>query len=177
MSKLMRFGVLLALVSVLPVGAQDQWHNLRTPGIPRLQNSTPDLAAPAPQSPEGRPDFTGIWQANLGSYSLLNLVVDLKAGEIQPWAVKLFQDRSENYIRDNPFLRCMPGTGPSVTLGTLGMFRVLQTPGIIAMLPEGNWGPASYRTIFTDGRSLPANPNPTWQGYSVGRWDGDTLVV
>lgn len=177
MSDRMRFRVLLALASILPVGAQDQWHNLRTPVIPRLQNGAPDLAAPAPQSPEGHPDLTGIWQANLGSYSLLNLAVDLKAGETQPWAARLFQDRSENYIRDNPFLRCMPGTGPSVTLGTLGMFRVIQTPGIIAMLPEGYWGPASYRTIFTDGRSLPANPSPTWQGYSVGRWEGDSLVV
>ena len=57
------------------------------------------------------------------------------------------------------------------------MYKILQTPGVIAFLPEGLYGPGVHRQIFTDGRELPANPNPTWQGYSVGHWEGDTLVV
>lgn len=154
-----------------------QWLDFRTPGIPRLQNGQPNLAAATLKAADGHPDLTGIWRADLGAYSLLNLTTDLAKDEIQASAAALFQQRSENYIRENPFLRCLPSIGPATSLGVLGMYRILQTPGIVALLPEGSWGPASYRQIFMDGRELPKNPNPTWQGHSVGHWDGDTLVV
>src|SRR5262249_38805251 len=62
-------------------------------------------------------------------------------------------------------------------LGMLGPYKILQTPGVIAFLPEGFYGPAVHRQVLMDGRRLPENPNPTWQGYSVGHWEGDTLVV
>jgi hypothetical protein len=55
-----------------------------------------------------------------------------------------------------------------------GPFRIVQTPQITTVLYEV---PNNFRQIFTDGRTLPKDPNPTWQGYSIGRWDGDTLVV
>jgi hypothetical protein len=54
------------------------------------------------------------------------------------------------------------------------MQKFIQTPGLLVMLYEMN---ANYRQIFLDGRALPEDPNPSWQGYSVGKWDGDTLVV
>jgi hypothetical protein len=53
------------------------------------------------------------------------------------------------------------------------MYKILQTPGVIGFLSEGG----GYRQVLTDGRPLPEDPNPTWQGYSVGHWEGDTLVV
>jgi hypothetical protein len=67
--------------------------------------------------------------------------------------------------------------GPATSLGLVGPFKILQTPTVVAFLPEGFYGPGLYRQVFTDGRELPKNPNPTWQGYSVGHWEGDTLVV
>ena len=168
----------LAILSMLlATSAAAQWLDFRTPGIPRLPGGQANLAAEAPKLADGHPDLSGVWRANLGSYSLLNLAAELRSSEIRPSAAALFQQRSENYIRDNPFFRCLPPIGPATSLGVLGMYRILQTQQIIALLPEGYYGPSSYRPIFVDGRELPENPNPTWQGYSVGHWDGDTLVV
>jgi hypothetical protein len=174
----MRSLLVTILGGVVATTAFAQWLDFRTPGIPRLPNGQPNLTAAAPKTPDGHPDLSGIWQVkNLGTYSLLNLAADLKPTEIQPWAATLFQQRSENYIRDNPFFRCLPPIGPATSLGVLGMYRILQTPGVIAFLPEGSYGPSSYRQIFMDGRDLPKSPNPIWQGYSIGHWDGETLVV
>jgi hypothetical protein len=53
-------------------------------------------------------------------------------------------------------------------------FKILNSSGMIAILYEALH---SYRQIFMDGRKLPKDPNPTWMGYSVGHWDGDTLAV
>ncbi|MCU1338690.1 MAG: hypothetical protein JWO19_4271 [Bryobacterales bacterium] len=92
---------------------------------------------------------------------------ELKPAEIQPWAETL---RLEDLGKDHPNYRCLPGIGPYVNFG---MYKILQTPGAIAFLSEAG----GYRQVLTDGRPLPADPNPTWQGYSVGHWDGDTLVV
>ena len=67
---------------------------------------------------------------------------------------------------------CLPG-GPSEILN--GMYRIIQTPTMLALLYEG--GSGRYRQIFVDGRKLPKDPNPSWLGSSVGHWEGDTLVV
>jgi len=78
-----------------------------------------------------------------------------------------------DFSGDNPDVRCMP-------LGVLQMQthpfmrRIVQTPGFMAILHERDM---EYRQIFTDGRPLPADPNPSWNGYSSGKWEGDTLVV
>jgi hypothetical protein len=64
----------------------------------------------------------------------------------------------------------LPGIGPQLSFG---MYKILQTPGVIGFLGEGG----DFRQILTDGRPLPPDPQPTWQGYSVGHWEGDTLVV
>ena len=69
--------------------------------------------------------------------------------------------------------RCLPVSVPF--LNFRGLSRIVQTPGLIVILHESPNSP--HRTIFTDGRELPKDPNPTWLGYSVGRWDQDTLVV
>ena len=55
-----------------------------------------------------------------------------------------------------------------------GPRKIVQTPGMLVILIEYNM---SYRQIFLDGRPLPADPNPAWDGYSTGKWEGDTLVV
>jgi hypothetical protein len=159
----------LAVILVASSSASAQWLKTPTPGIPRTSDGKPNLTAPAPKSADGRPDLSGLWRADPGGYSL-NIVSDLKASEIMPWADELYRKRSEEFGKDFPGYRCMPDIGP---FATFGLFKLLQTPSTVAMLTEG--GP--HRQILSDGRALPVDPNPTWQGYSVGRWDGDTFVV
>ena len=151
-----------------------QWLQHRTPGIPRTAEGKPNLTAPAPRTPEGKPDLTGLWSIPLdtavGNIAIRN-VGDLKPDEVQPWARALVQQRSENLGRDNPRYRCLPeGPGYS-TRG--GMLKLIQTPTMMIMLNED----LTYRQVFMDGRALEADANPSWMGYSVGHWDGDTLVV
>jgi hypothetical protein len=154
---------------ILPATAQGQWLNYKAPGIPRTADGKPDLAAPAPKLPDGKPDLSGIWRANAGGYGV-NIASDLKAGDIRPWAQALYQQRKENLSKDYPGIRCLPGIGPELSFGA---YKILETPGVVGFFSETD----GFRQILTDGRPLPADPQPTWQGYSVGHWEGDTLVV
>lgn len=74
---------------------------------------------------------------------------------------------------NDPVLRCDP-TGPPRLLTLPNPFEIIQIPGRVLMLFEEYH---IWRTIWTDGRSLPKDPDPSWLGYSVGRWQGDTFVV
>jgi hypothetical protein len=127
----------------------------------------------APKAADGMPDLSGIWRARAGGYAL-DVTSDLKPDEIQPWARALYQQRQENFARDSPALHCLPTFGPAVSSW---MYKILQTPTVIAFLPEAYPLPSAFRQILLDGRALPKDLNPTWQGYSVGHWEGDALVV
>jgi hypothetical protein len=153
----------------LVASADAQWLKDKTPGVPRDKDGKPKLDAPPPRLADGTPDLSGLWRTDPGAY-LDNIASDLKPGETLPWAEALFKRRSEEFGTNHPTYRCMPEIGP---LYTFNIFKMLQTPGTMAMLSES--GP--YRQILTDGRELPKDPNPTWMGYSVGRWEGDTFVV
>jgi len=157
---------------VMPVAAQ--WVRYRTPGIPRFTDGRPNLTAPAPRTADSKPDLTGLWDMftdrAVGSVAVRN-VGDLKPTDVQPWAQALVQQRTENFGKDNPRYRCLP-EGPDYTTGG-GIKRFIQTSAMMVILSED----LTYRQIFMDGRSLETNPNPSWMGYSVGHWDGDTLVV
>ncbi len=168
----------LALATALglfPVSLAAQWLTFRTPGIPRTADGKPNLSAPAPHTADGHPDFTGLWvmplDTAIGNIGVRN-AGDLKPADIRPWAQGLIQQRSEDYGRDNPRYKCLP-EGPGYSTGAGGLKKFLQTPTMLVMLNED----LTYRQIFMDGRSLEANPSPSWMGYAVGHWDGDTLVV
>jgi hypothetical protein len=153
-----------------PLGAQ--WIAQPTRGIPRTSDGKPNLSAPAPRAPDGKPDLSGLWRFDPGAYAG-NIVADLKPAEILPWADALYKARMENLGKDDPgTFKCLP-QGPRASYGGAGWARVIQTPALIAILFEN----LSYRQIFMDGRELPQDPSPSFMGYSVGRWDGDTLVV
>ena len=96
--------------------------------------------------------------------------------KVQAWARTAMAEHESNYYRDGPHMQCLP-QGPSYIAGAGGgggnMRRIVQSPSVIAILNPDT----TYRQIFTDGRALEPDPLPIWQGYSVGRWDGDTLVV
>jgi len=159
----MRRIILILTAFSATVGAQ--WLNYPTPGIPRLPDGKPNLTAPAPRTSDGKPDLTGIWTG-------FNGVADLKLDDSQAWARTLVQQRTDNFGRDNPRYLCLPD-GPTAADPVGVMRRILQTPAILAILYED----LTYRQIFMDGRKLETDPNPSWMGYSVGRWDGDALVV
>ena len=165
----------VALVSVLSTPAAAQWINYPTPGIPRLPDGKANLSAPAPRTAEGKPDLSGIWRAGrAGEYGYdYNVAQNLKPGDVQPWAQALRLQRVQDFRKDSPLARCLPVSVPF--LNFRGLSRVVQTPGLIVILYESPNSP--HRTIFTDGRELPKDLNPTWLGYSVGHWEQDTLVV
>src|SRR5438876_1877663 len=163
---------LAVLASVLSTVAAAQWINYPTPGIPRLPDGKPNLSAPAPRTPDGKPDLNGIWRG-AGPMYRFNITQDLKPEDIQPWAEELFLRRVRDSRKDSPLARCLPVSVPFHNF--FNLTRFVQTPGLIVMLYESPNSP--HRTVFTDGRDLPKDPNPTWLGYSVGRWDGDTLVI
>jgi hypothetical protein len=161
-----------AALWLIPISVGAQWLDLRTPGIPRNADGKPNLTAPAPRTPDGKPDFSGLWQPEVNPYRF-NLIQDLKDESIfRPAAEAIFLERVRDFRRDDPVTNCLPG-GPSEVLNTT--YRIIQSPTIVALLYESGTG--RYRQIHIDGRKLPKDPNPTWLGYSVGHWEGDTLVV
>ena len=152
-----------------------QWLTHKTPGIPRTADGKPNLTAPSPRTPDGKPDFSGLWTKFSPKYAR-NIAADLKREEIRPWAREVVDARREDLGKDGMQVRCLP-LGPAYpTAGdSTGseMVRIVQTPQLIVMLNPD----LTYRQIWMDGRPLEREPNPSWMGYSVGRWDGDTLVV
>jgi len=137
-----------------------------------LPNGDPNLTAPAPRTADGKPDLSGIWRGGGPSYRF-NIAQDLKPEDTQPWAEALFQERVRDSRKESPLARCLPVSIPFHN--AFNLTRIVQTPGLIVILYESPNSP--HRTVFMDGRPLPKDPNPTWLGYSVGRWDGDTLVI
>jgi hypothetical protein len=150
--------VLLA-ASVLPANAQ--WLNHPTANIARTSDGKPNLAAPAPRAADGHPDLSGPWTGR-------SAVFRVPADALTATSKALLHEREENYFKDRPGFQCQP-IGPEMLAGWR---RIIQTPSIIAIA----YDTLSYRLIFMDGRQLEANPERMWMGYSVGRWDGDTLV-
>ncbi len=135
---------------------------------PLITTAQPNLAAKTPKAKGGKPDLSGLWSIGTEEYWH-----DIAGVPLTPEAAAIYKQRSENFGKDSPIARCLPAGVPTIDFIPLP-FRIVQTPGIIAILYEYN---TEYRQIFMDGRVLPKNPNPNWLGYSVGRWDGDTLVV
>ena len=103
-----------------------------------------------------------------------NIGIDLPGGlPYQPWLVPIVKERTNNLAKDDPHIRCWPDN----FIRAYGMPHLLQfvhKPGLLVVLNELNSG---YREVFTDARPLPQDPNPTLQGYSSGKWSGDTLVI
>src|SRR5262249_32831698 len=126
--------------------------------------------APAPRTADGKLDFTGLWNAPMQIG-----VPSADPRDMQPWAKEVVKHRAEDFFRARPMFRCLP-SGPDTFSQGNGLIvwkRIIQTPNLIAVLNDD----LTYRQIFMDGRALETSPNPSWMGYSVGRWEGDTLIV
>ena len=159
---------LFVLLMGAPLGAQ--WLKHPTPGIPRTADGKPNLTAPAPKTADGKPDISGTWQIDGLGYAF-NIIGE-KGPEMLPWAQALYKQRADDYWKDDTDVKCLP-PGPRAGLFSQNLLKIVQTPGLALILYES----APTRQIFTDGRGLPRDPNPAWMGYSVGHWEGNTLVV
>ena len=157
-----------------------QWLNYPTPGLPRLADGRPNLAAAPRRTTEGTIDLSGIWIKDAGTLDYFyDLAKDLKPGEVvmTPWAAAIARQReSRNHI-DDPWGYCLAPPGvPRINVSPPSAFKIIQTPALVALLYDLDTNP-TFRQVHTDGRPLPKDPEPTWLGYSIGRWDGDELVV
>ena len=163
-----------------------QWLGYPTANVPRTADGKPNLAAPAPRTADGKPDFSGMYGwINIGTWcgaectdtqisrEFINIAATLKNPlPYQPWAADLVKKRSVEQGLD-PNVHCMPRGAPRIWTDDYYK-RIFMVPGRMIILTERNM---QYRQIFIDGRALPKDPNPVWNGYSTAKWEGDTLVV
>jgi hypothetical protein len=186
-------GVALTAGILLSSPISGQWLHYPTPNVPRTKGGTPNLAAPPPRLADGKPDFSGIWQPARklpctpevskfvdcgleigGSPLALNMGTDMPGGlPYQPWAAALVKQRSADDSRDDPHARCLPDNPPR-PYGLPHLTKAIHTAKLLLLLNEVN---AMYRQIFIDGRPLPEDPAPSWNGYSTATWEKDTLVI
>jgi len=187
---------ILIVLAAAPAFVHAQWLNHRTPGIPRTPDGKPNLSARAPRAADGRPNLSGLWQTESAPAEMLerlvppdtngagevpmsqyfiNILSDFKpeAAPIRPAAAALFLQRSKTFSSESPLSHCLPEGMPLVEMAP-APYKIVQTPGLTLMLYERD---TTFRQVYTDGRKLPDDPQPSWLGYSVGKWDGDSLVV
>jgi hypothetical protein len=180
--------VLMAVIPALSPSLSAQWPLHPQPGVPKRPDGKPDLTAPAPRTTDGKPDFSGIWirsdepAPDAGSSGRPPLVTGGNAGAgfkdglpFQPWAAELQKKRAAETGLNDPDGLCLPQGLLQYHIDPQPL-KIAQMPRQIFIVYESNYG---FRTIYMDGRSLPpqGSVQPYWHGYSVGRWDGDTLVV
>ena len=166
---------MLLLGTLFRATAGAQWINYPTEGLPRTPDGKVNLSAPAPKTADGKPNLSGLWKAP-NAKCLFNLAADSKPEGVpfQRWAAALYKQREENLGKDRPSGHCMPHGVPDQVSVPGYPFKIVQLPRTVIMLYEEM---THFRQMFTDGRALPKDPNPAWLGYSVGHWEGDTLVV
>jgi hypothetical protein len=183
---------LVTALAIFPAALFGQWPPYPTAGAPRLPDGRVNLDAPAPKTADGRPDLSGIWDRGMvpgapppapantatpppGPRPFQNLPSLFPDGlPLQPWAAELRKQRLAEHSKDHPDGCCLPLNAVQLASDPQPR-KIIQTPGLVLILYEANGG---IRQIFTDGRPLPNNdPDPWWYGYSIGKWEGDTLVV
>ena len=192
MKHLFSAALVFVAIAAVPLGAQ--WPKFPSPG-PKTTDGTYDLRAPTPRTPDGKPDLSGVWETIQGrrgggppavaaegtgelppSGSIFGNIGDQTPGgaPYQPWAAELVKKRMADNSKDNPDAHCLP-------MGLMQMTshpypkKIIQTPSEVIIIYEGSG--TTVREIFLDGRTPAKDAEPWWNGYSTGRWEGDTLVV
>jgi hypothetical protein len=168
------------VAAVCAVAVQGQWLNYPVPGTPRTASGKANLTAAAPKAADGKPDLSGVWSTDAEYFK--NLAKDLKPEDVVmlPAAKALQNERENNDHKGDPMANCMPPGVPRIDTSNSGdalhPFKIVQTPRLVVMLYETS-STSTFRQVFLDGRSLPKDPQGTWLGYSIGHWEGNTLVV
>jgi len=204
MKRLITTITLLAAVALCVPAVHAQWEKRTNPNVPRLANGQVNLDAPTPKAADGHPDLSGLWTRAPGDgrgrgrgrgtdatppppppppppgtppvATFGNLGSNMPDGlPLTPWADELLKQRMALQSKENPDANCMP-MGFTQFHQQPQPREIIQLKDKILILYEANYG---LRQIYTDGRTLPkqGDPQPQWYGYSIGRWDGDTLVV
>ncbi len=176
-----------------------QWLNYPAAGAPRTRDGKVNLSARAPRTRDGKPDLSGVWHVEVTSVAEMKRMLGedvtksdipgMEIGTQSKYAFNIFQDFKPADVPMRPeaaelFRRngqaaatfgtdCSPYGFPLNTLLSEVM-KMSQAPGLLVQMLELD---NTYRQIYTDGRKLPADPSPSWLGYSAGRWEGDLLVV
>jgi hypothetical protein len=186
----MRSTATVALLAAVSAGAPiaAQWLNYPSSDVPRTKDGKVQLSARAPKARDGKPDLSGIWQAvpdpqgtpegvehEIFPRYFVDIAKDLKPEQIvlRPAADAVFKARLASEGKESPEARCVPVGVPAINTFP-SPFKIIQMPRLIIMLYEKD---TTFRQIFMDGRALPRDPNPSFMGYSVGRWEADALVV
>ena len=193
---------LVLLFALLSASANAQWLNFPTPGTPRLPDGRPSLAAPVPRAADGKPDLSGVWMHEITTVAemrrlygeaiedaikvdvpgmeigtqhkyALNILLDFKAQDspMRPEAAQAMRRRGDS----DPAKVCAGVAGIPLNDLLSEPMKIAQSPRLTVFLYEVD---NAHRQIYTDGRALPKEFDyPAFLGYSVGRWEGDTLVV
>ena len=196
--------VIAGLIGTASGSLGAQWFTYPSPGAPRTADGKVALGAPTPRLANGKPDLSGVWMTGdplcvirgvasvsdllkmdprslkcppstaTFSRQSINIGIDMAGGlPYQPWLATLVDERTAKQSVDDPHIRCLPDFFVRA-YGLPHFLKFSHTPDLLLMLNEYN---GTYRQVFTDGRPLPTDPNPSWQGYSIGTWEGDTLVI
>jgi hypothetical protein len=158
-----------AMLFLLASAASAQWDPYPWKRVPRTPDGKVDMNAPAQRTSYGKIDLSGFWQPENPTKHLLNLAADMKPEDVplKPWARDLYNQRIGNNGKDHPGVSCLPSGIPEKDNIPDGL-KLVQTEDLTLLLHESR---TIYRQIFTDGRSLPKNAQPTWMGYSIGHWE------
>ncbi len=186
---------ILMVLAAASVGAQAQWLNYRAPDTPRTRDGKPNLTAPARRAADGKPDLSGVWQVeptpvaemtrmfgDLSPFGALgdnpsafnkyfvNILADFKPAEapLRPEFVAVLRERLG---ADTPLSHCLPIGVPADDY-IPGPLKIIQTPQLILVRNEYE---NTLRQIYLDGRKAPADPEPLWLGYSVGKWEAHPI--
>jgi hypothetical protein len=178
----------IACLVTLTAPAFAQWPAFPAPDLVRTADGKVDLTASAPRV-DGKPDLSGLWRPRpdpLGQVGgvenvvfpryMDDVAIDANADPlaiVRPEYADVVRNRLEPFGLHDPINRCAP-PGALRLLSLPPPVKIVQARGLVLLLHEKE---TTFRQIFTDGRDLPADPHPTFMGYSIGRWDGDTFVV
>jgi hypothetical protein len=192
------FALAVGIIVCAGITLSAQWR-VGTKGVPMTPAGTPDFAAPAPRLANGTPDLSGLWDAEkrpcneaasvrgcldslfgspIAFGNISATVTSSSPGSkdllpMRPWAEALVKQRRDTASRDLNITRCLP-LSPPQAWSTFWIKKIIHTSDGLVLLDEYM---SQFRQIFLDGRALPKDPEPSFKGYSVGRWEGETLVV
>ena len=166
-------GVALATL-LLAIPAAAQWRNLPTDGVPLGADGKPNMSAPAPRTASGTPDLSGIYMPNMRYFRNLAADVGIENVPMTAEARAIYKSREDGTLGwQEPDAHCLPQGVPKINMAPVP-FKIVQTERLVVLVYEAF---NLWRQVHLDGREFADDLNPSWLGYSKGRWEGDTLIV
>ena len=169
-----RLASALIAVCLATVPMAAQWKNIPTDGVPRGADGRPDMNAPTPRTASGKPDLSGIYQPNYRYFQNLAADIGIDNVPMTPEARKIHAARATGLLGyEEPDAHCLPQGVPKINSAPVP-FRIVQTEKLVVVIYEAF---NLWRQLHLDSRDWDDNLNPSWMGFSKGRWEGDELVI